>query len=119
MRDIQRKELERAVRFIEALGCKFKVITAEGEEFGTLEVKPEVDPKHRKASEYPYGELTKWYRPFIDFDAAVGTVQLIPVGKYPHHTIRSGVCATLTKAWGKDNYTTAVTGDMVEVLRIA
>ena len=118
MKEIQVRELHRAIKFIEALGCEFKVITPEGEEFGVLEVKP-VKDKKRAPLRYAYGEIAKFYRPQINLQAEIGDVQEIVCGKFTVEDIRGGVCSILSKEWGKDTYTTSTTEHSVEVLRIA
>jgi hypothetical protein len=118
MKDIQLKELQRAIKFIDALGCTYKIITPEGDEFGTLEVKM---PKDRKRAplRYPYGEISKFYKPQLNLAAEIGDVQEIAIGKFSSEDIRSGVCSVLSKEWGKDSYTTSTTDCSVEILRIA
>lgn len=120
MKEIQMKELQRMIKFITGAGCKFKIITPDGEEFGELEVKP-VKTRAKRNLERPYGELINFYKPQIDFNAPVGSVQEINPGTYPAMRIQSGVCSLLHKEWGKDNYTTCVNTktNKVEVLRIA
>lgn len=118
MKEIQMRELQRAVKFIEALGCEFKVITPEGDEFGTLEVKVAKN-KTRAPLRYAYGEIARFYKPQLNLQSEIGDVQEIAVGKFTPEDIRSGVCSVLTKEWGKDSYTTSVNDHSVEVLRIA
>ena len=114
MKDIQRKEFSRVLKFVESLGCSYKIITDEGEEFGTLEVAP---ARTRRPLVYKYGEISNWYRPFIDVDVGIGVVQQIPLGKFNAETIRGGLCSWLTREWGKDTYVTAITDTHVELMR--
>lgn len=118
MKDIQLKELQRAIKFIDALGCTYKIITPDGAEFGTLEVKPAQDRK-RAPLRYPFGEISKFYKPQLNLQAEIGDVQEIAIGKYSVDDIRNGVCALLSKEWGKDTYTTSIGEGTVEVLRTA
>jgi hypothetical protein len=118
VKEIQMRELQRAVKFIEALGCDFKVITPEGDEFGKLEVKIAKN-RTRAPLRYAYGEIAKFYKPQVNLQAEIGDVQEIAAGKFSSEDIRSGVCSLLTKEWGKDSYTTSVNEHSVEVLRIA
>lgn len=118
MKDIQIKELQRAIKFIDALGCNYKIITPQGEEFGTLETKPAKDRK-RAPLRYPYGEIAKFYRPQLNLQAEIGDVQEIALGKFTGEEIRRGVCSLLSKEWGVDTYTTNISDSAVEVLRIA
>lgn len=115
MKDIQRKELTRVLKFVESLGCKYKIITDDGEEFGSLEV---AHPKGtRSPLKYAYGEIANWYKPHVNLNAGVGVVQEIPLGKFEAETIRGGLCSWLTKEWGKDTYVTAITDNHVELMR--
>ena len=118
MLDIQRKELERCVKFIEAIGCEFKVIADDGTEYGTLEVKPKVDST-RAPRRYPYGAVAKHFRAQLRTDSTVGDVQVVECGEFDPEAVRSGMCSDLTNAWGKDTYITSVVNKTVEVLRTA
>jgi hypothetical protein len=118
MKDIQLKEFQRAVKFIDALGCTYKIITPEGEEFGTLEVKPIKDRK-RAPLRYPYGEISKFYKPQLNLQAEIGEVQEIAIGKFTAEDIRSGVSSMLSREWGVDTYTTNINDSAVEILRTA
>lgn len=116
MKEIQVRELQRAIKFIDALGCTYKIISPEGEEFGTLEVKPQ---SKKRPLRYPYGELVNFYRPQVRLDAAIGDVQEVAFGKYAPDDIRSGVCSLLSKEWGNGTYTTSITNTSIEVMRTA
>lgn len=116
MKDLQRKELAHVLKFIEALGCTYKVITDDGQEFGTLTV---ATPKSRtrRPSKFAYGEVAAWYKQHVNLFAVPGVVQEIPLGKFGAEDIRGGMCAWLTSKWGKGTYVTAVTKTHVEVMR--
>lgn len=116
MQDIQLKQVQRALTFFDALGIKYKLITAEGEEFGTLEVKP---VRTRRALAHPYGEVRNYYRHILDLNAAIGSVQVVPIGSYEPEQMRGNIGSLLSNKWGKGSYTTAVTSTSIEVLRIA
>tara|TARA_R110000822_G_scaffold44823_1_gene120160 strand:+ start:200 stop:559 length:360 start_codon:yes stop_codon:yes gene_type:complete len=114
MKDLQRKELNRVLMFIDSLGCKYKILADDGEEFGTLELAP---IRKKKPSIYVHGEIARWYRPHVDLDVGVGVVQEIPLGKFHGETIRGGMCSWLTKVWGKETYVTSITDTHVELMR--
>lgn len=117
MKEIQLKELQRMINFIEAVGCQYKIITPDGEEFGKLETKP---ARKRRERRHEYGELIAFYKPQVDLESAIGSVQEISVGDFQAEEIRSGVCSMLSKAWGKEAYTTSINRktNKIEVLRI-
>ena len=118
MKPIQLRELERSIKFIDSLGCTYKIITPDLAEYGTLEIK-QTKERTRAPLRYPYGELSRFYRPQLNLAAEVGEVQEIQVGKYTVEDIRSGVCSVLSKEWGTDTYTTSMGDGVVEVLRTA
>jgi hypothetical protein len=118
MKDIQRRELIRAIDLIKALGCAYKVITPDGEEFGDLQV---IDPSGTKRGprKYPYGVVVSHVRKYLDMDAAIGVVQEVPCGEFDVEALRASVCNLLTRVWGTDTYTTATQSGKVEVMRTA
>jgi hypothetical protein len=116
MQDIQLKQVQRALTFFDALGIKYKLITPEGEEFGVLEVKP---ARARRPLNHPYGEVRDYYRHILDLNAAIGSVQVVPIGPYESEQVRGNIGSLLSTKWGKGSYTTAVTSTAIEVLRIA
>jgi hypothetical protein len=119
MKEIQLKELLRSVKFIESLGCKFKIITPEGEEFGVLEVRKKAP---RKSTGLAHGEISNFVRSNLDMNAEVGSVQEIFVPeKYVPLNVQASVCHILTHAWGRDTYTTCLNKNTmgIEILRIS
>lgn len=119
MKDIQKREFNRAIDLIKALGCTYKVITPDGEEFGELEVAEPKTRKTRAPLKYPYGAMTTHIRKFLDMDAAIGTVQEIPCGAFDAEALRATLCPILTRAWGPKTYTTAAHPDRIELMRTA
>lgn len=117
MKDIQLRELQRVIKFIEALGCQYAIVTDDGEILSNgLEVKA---PRSRAPLTFAYGEIKSFITPQVKLDAEIGSVHEIAVGKYGAERIRSGVCSILTDKWGKDTYTTSINEHTVEVLRTA
>lgn len=120
MIEIQMKELQRCIKFITAINCQFKIITPEGEEFGELVVeqkkKRTVD---RSSPRYPFGEIARWYKPFINLDLKVGEVMTVPFGDFDKKSVQSGVISFLVKSWGKKTFTSVTTETQIEILRTA
>lgn len=117
MKDIQKRELARAIDLIKALGCTYKVITPDGDAFGELEVAEPRTRKVRRALKHPYGTITAHIKKFLDMNAPIGTVQEIPCAEFDPESMRATLCPTLTRAWGPKTYTTATHRDRVEVMR--
>lgn len=129
MEQIFQKMLDKAVKDLTLLQSRkllsFKVITTEGEEHGTLEIKKlkKVKPKGtrtRGPAKYPDGELRDYLLPFVK-DLKQDEIVSIPVSKYPHEVVRGNVCAWCSKAWGKGTYTSTFnkTAKTVEIYRHA
>ena len=118
MKDIQKRELIRALDLIKALGCTYQVIAPTGDEFGDLQVTAPKTGK-RAPRKHPYGAVVAHVRTQINLHSSVGDVQQIMCGGLDTETVRSSVCTLLTAEWGKDTYTTATQPGAVEVLRTA
>jgi len=120
VKEIQLKEFLRSVKFIESLGCKFKIITPDNGEYGDLEVV--VNKPQRKGSRFPHGEITNFVRANLDMNAEVGSVQeiFVPEKYIPLH-IQASACHILSRVWGRDTYTTCLNKNnmSIEILRIA
>ena len=120
MKEIQFKEFVRSVKFIESLGCKFKIITPDNEEYGDLEVV--VKKPQRKGSGLPHGEISNFVRANLDMNAEVGSVQeiFVPEKYVPQH-IQASACHILSHGWGRDTYTTCLNKNTmcIEILRIS
>ena len=119
MKEIQKRELLRCVGLIKGLGCSFKIITPEGEEFGELEIKTSGAGVTRGPRKYPYGTLTAHARGSVDLTAPVGSVQVIPCDQFDTESVRSAVCTLLTNKWGPKTYVTSGHADHIDVLRTA
>jgi hypothetical protein len=119
MKDIQKRELTRAINLINALGCTYKIITPEGEKFGELRVvEPTVRTK-RAELRYPYGVLKRYVCDEMKMDLAIGEVYEVKCGQFHAATLRASICAHLTKNWGSKTYTTVAHKDRIEILRTA
>jgi hypothetical protein len=119
MKEIQNRELQRVIRFIEGLGCAYAIVTPDAETFTNgLEVSEPKD-RARQPLAFPRGEVKAFYVPQIQINAEVGSVQEIAFGKYGAERVRAGICIYLTEQWGPDTYTTSVNEHCVEVLRTA
>lgn len=119
MSEVKNLALERAVKLLEALRCSYAIVTDDGQTFTNgLEV---VVPKERRRSplKYSYGEITAHYKPKLNLNAPVGSVQIIACGRFLPAEIRGGVCSLLSREWGKDTYMSNITPEGVEILRVS
>jgi hypothetical protein len=118
MTEVQVIALNKAIKLLVASGCQYAIVTEQGETISNgLEVAVPTE-RQRAPRKYPYGELTSYYRPLINFDAPIGSVQVVPFGKYPSKDIRGGISSTLSQEWGKDTYITKTTDAGIEILRM-
>jgi len=111
MEQVLRKLLDQSVKHLQALEGRghitFKIITAAGEEFGSLEVKPIKQKKKKRPSLYPHGELTKYVTPIMS-GVKPDQVVSIPIGKYNAERVRSNACSWASTNWGKATYSSTV-----------
>jgi hypothetical protein len=117
MKELQQKELQKILRFLDAIDCKYKIITDDGQEFGGLSV---VEKKILKRQlKRPYGDLSKFYKPKLNLQIKIGEVQEIDCEDHNPVDIRSSICSYLGKVWGKGTYTTCTKKNIVEVMKTA
>lgn len=116
MHELQLQQIAKFIKLMDGLGCVYKIITPDGKEFGSLLVQQK--PKRRK-SLFPHGELRAFYRRQINFDAAIGEIQIAEPGPYPLEMIRGGIGSMLTGTWGPGSYVTSIKNNCVEVLRLS
>jgi len=82
MLEIQKKKLDEAVRVLNLLGAKYKVITSCGLEYGDLEVKERRDAKYvRKLPQYHRLETRDVFLPCMK-NMKAGDVKVIDCGQY-------------------------------------
>jgi len=117
MKELQQKELLRIVKFIEAIGCKYKIITDDGQEFGSLVVTEE--KVRKRQAKRPWGELVGFYKDLLNLDSPIGEVQVVSCTDKNPKDLRGAICSYLGKHWGNGTYTTCINGDKIEILRTA
>lgn len=120
MRPIQFQAVQQAARFIESVGCTFKIITPDGQEFGTLEVTASTKRKRSSSEDKgrKHGDLRNYAKGYMNYDLPVGDVVIIPAGPYSLEDLRSTVCAELSSRWGLKSYTSSTKSGSLEILRI-
>lgn len=112
MKEIQMKELQRIIKFLDGAGCQYKIVTDDGQEFGDLQA-----AKQKTQRQFPYGAFRSYIDARIDLSAEVGSVHVVDCGEYPPDRIQSAICSRLSEKWGSGNYTTYRNGNTVEILR--
>lgn len=122
MKEIEKHTLNKAIAILSALKVQYKVITADGDEYGELEV------VHKKARTVQRRVQVGTYR-----DLFTETLTKTPVGGVEQFSLalvktiegsdpelfRSALTAHASKLWGTGNYTSTITDTDVEILRIA
>jgi len=107
--------LKNALHILKALNCQFLVITSDGHEYGDLIAA--TPNRKRGKSPLPIGTYSKHFRPYID-NLKVGDVAAVPIGSFIPGELQSNMCSRAAVLWGTGSYTTHVSNDNVEILRI-
>lgn len=117
MNMIQQQTFKKALAYLDAVGATYAVIDSSGEKHGTLEV---IEPKKRKKSERPYGELSKFAIKWVGH-MEIGDVVEVPVEEYDPETVRGAITSWACNNWGKGKLTTAYNKETkkLEALRVA
>lgn len=127
--DIIKKVTKDAERLLKSLRAKYYIELPTGEQiwhdldgYELVPAQAEEKPQRKKRemrSGREYGELTAYFRPFLEKCAKVGDVVEIPTSKYDLHELHAAVSAYCSVHWGKGTYrsiTNKVKGQ-VEVMR--
>lgn len=118
MSHVSEVAITRALALLKSVNAQFKIITADGQEHGDLEV---VQPKERKRQKglYGYGELNHYFLPLVE-KMKPGEQVNVPFDRYECERLRGALSAWLVKKWGKGNTITSVNREskVVEVLRV-
>lgn len=114
---VQQLAIERAVNMLKGAGAQFKIITADGQHYGELEI---AAPEQRKRKVYtrPLGEMRDYFKPFVVGMIPGGYVE-IPAGKYELEDIRGPLSAWMHSKWGTGSAITSINREknVVEVIR--
>ena len=116
--DVKTVALNRAIQILDSLGTRYKIITAEGAEYGALEA---VEPKGRSRapSKYPHGAVRSYLRSHMG-DTKMGEVAIIPVGEFDLTTLQAGASSLAADVWGPGASITRMDKEAnhLEVLRV-
>lgn len=111
---IKDKALIHALKTLDALQCRYKVITPEGDEHGELQIAHE---NKRRNSLYPQGARSSYLRPIME-PLKVGDAIVIPAGEFEASILQHSVCAIAHKLWGASSYRTTLNDQSIELFRI-
>lgn len=119
--EVQKIAVERALRFLNAAGCKYCILEADGTKHGTLEVAEDNGPK-RKSSRFPRGALLAHYMPFVKGIGAGDSV-VIPYGEFgvdddAKAALRGALASWCSAKWGNKTYITHNNSHGIELLRV-
>tara|TARA_B110000211_G_C14080853_1_gene554427 strand:+ start:3357 stop:3722 length:366 start_codon:yes stop_codon:yes gene_type:complete len=119
--EVQKIAIERALRFLNAAGCKYCILEADGTKHGTLEV---AAPKkqERRASRFPRGAMLTHYKPFVQ-NMKAGDSVLVPYGEFGadeegKSALRGALGSWCSATWGNKTYITHNNAKGVELLRV-
>jgi len=97
----QKDQLYRIATILTNMGCKWAVVTPEGEELGTNKLVGDERKKHTRKLKYAFGAVSKYYNPYVK-DMKVGECVAIPFHDViTPDSIRGGISAHISNNWGK------------------
>ena len=117
MLEVQLQQVKRLMNVLDGADAKYKIILADGTEYGTLQV----DKKRTKNRQhlYPYGTVRRQYKSYMQ-NLAVGKAEIIPAGNIDVSVMASSISAFANTTWGAGSVATKVMRDInkVQVVRI-
>lgn len=119
--NIKAKTFEHSLRVLRALGAKYIIVNAEGEQHthGDLQL---AEPKRKKSvqpREHPRGTYVKLVKSSGIHRLQVGDVLTIDPEALRVESVRSTAINLSNDMWGAGSVTTSVTGGKVEVFRVS
>ena len=114
---VQVEALGRALKLLNAAGCKYAVIDAAGTKHGTLELAD----KAKRTRNHPPGAFLDYHRPLTEKMVAGDRIK-VPYGPFggdeDRESLRSSISGFCSREWGNGTYITAVAADGVELMRV-
>jgi hypothetical protein len=114
MSELRQIAIQRALKALGNMGCKFAVIDVEGNKYGELEV---TEIKKRRASVHEHGSLTKHIKPYLT-PMNPGDVVVIPIDSFEPKSLSSALSSYAHSLWGKGSSTYCRRDNTFELLRI-
>ena len=119
--EVQKIAIERALRFLNAAGCTYCILEADGTKHGTLEIVVAKE-RARQPSRFPRGAFLSHYLPFVK-DMKPGDKTLIPYGNFGadadgKESLRGSLSSHCSATWGNKTYITHNNAQGIELLRV-
>lgn len=117
---LQKEQLGRIAHMLDGMGCKFVLMTPDGDRYGNTDavkiVKAKLHERKKRPLKYPMGTWSNYIKPYL-VDLKEGEVALIPYGDFDREDLARNVCATANTLWGKKSYISAPRDNGVEIMR--
>jgi hypothetical protein len=99
MLNVQRVKFEQAIRVLDLLDAKYKIILPDGEEHGELKVAEQKKPNKRNLPSYGHLETRKFFTPFIKGMKAGDTV-VIDCAQFDKRVIARDISSYICNSLG-------------------
>ena len=108
--DINDVAIQKAIQILTNMGCQFRIITADGKEFG------EIKKRKKRVLLQPHGTLVKYFKEYLG-NLQPGQKTIVPKNNNISIRLQSAICSWATTNWGKETYATTIIGNEIHVLR--
>jgi len=110
--------LSRAIVLLHASKAQYKIIAADGAEYGDLVVATEPAKKrgYTRNTEFAHGERAAYARAYME-GMKIGDTVTVPYGPYGK-VLANNVAAIAQQMWGKQSYITSAVADGIEILKV-
>ncbi len=99
MLNVQRMKFEQALKVLELLNAKYKIVLPDGEEHGELTIAEEKKPSKRNLPSYGHLETRKFFTPFIEGMKA-GDVVVIDCAQFDRRVIARDISSHICNSLG-------------------
>jgi hypothetical protein len=99
MLNVQRIKFEQAVKVLDLLGAKYKIILPDGEEHGELKVAEEKKPTKRNLPSYGRNETRNFFIPLV-CNMKAGDVVVVDCAQYDKRVIARDISAYYSNKLG-------------------
>lgn len=99
MQNVQRMKFEQAIKVLDLVGAKYKIVLPDGEEHGTLKIAEEKKPTKRNLPSYGHLETRRFFMPFVK-NMEAGDVTVIDCAQYDKRVIARDISSYFCNALG-------------------